>query len=496
MKKFTFHFTKKKIAFFSFLVFSIWLTYLFIRFRGYYAYDEFYHISSSDEQFHHLSQYRRAPYLNEAVRFLTSLLGRHYYTYKFIPWLLSLISAGIFFYLLSKFVTHVYSIILFLLLFGTHCLLVYNHLCVRMYICDEAVIAILVFLLYFLAQVKTSRLRILIHILYFIVSTFLLIFQPSEQSSIAVCGVGIVAWLCNTLGEKISPLLKDKKYILYTFCLSVILLTIMEIFIIAVRKGTIPIPIILKKVSTLNTSSIDIPYFTLYFLTQNIFLTIGLIGFSFKILKTFPGNKDNIIGIYSLGLIPFLAYNMLFFDSGPFRAFNAYLPVIIFITILWIDSFQRTIIVRSLSTIAVIITILLSSPDKKMLQFYQIPYIYRECFFNNYGALISQAKHELDSGRKCISIWANEHQQAGFELNTEYSFALENSINVSNGYTEKDLSDLMNYLETSDEQYILLIGTHTSWRLNSISTGYMEKLCNKYSYKKYGLEDAFLFYIN
>lgn len=486
----------KKISLVSFIIFLLWMAYLFIRFYGEYAYDEMYHISSSDQYFHTISEYHRAPYLNWAIYFLTILFGRNYYTYKLIPFILSLISIGILLYLLSKLARHSYSIILFLLLVSTHCLLVFNHLYIRMYICDEAVISILALLLYKLALADSVRKRILLNILYIMVASFLFLFHPSEQSSISVLAVGIAAWIASYIGPFLLSLLQKKGKLLFSFLLSSFLLIGLEIIIVLIRTGEVVIPGGLRRITLLPTSPPGTPVFTLYFLTQNILLTLGLIGLGYFIVKNIKINRETIIGIYALGFVPFLAYNMLFFDCGPFRSFNSYLPILIFISILWIDSLPQSILYRSFATVAVIATVIFSSPDRKFISFYESPYIFQETYFNNYGGLIDQAKQEINNGRKCISIWANEHQQAAFELNCEYSIAIENSANCSNGYSADDLQNLLTYIAETDQQYALIIGIHTNWRLDTICPGFMEYLYQRYPYIKYGQEDAFIFYIN
>ena len=210
-----------------------------------------------------------------------------------------------------------------------------------------------------------------------------------------------------------------------------------------------------------------------------------------------------MIGIYSLALLPFLAYNMLYFDRAYFRSYVAYLPILIFIAVLWLDSFKDTARYRCISAIAVLITVLFSNtgllqnPVRTMAVFYQHPYIYNETYFTDYEGLIIQARQDIADGRKCISIWPNMHQQAAFELDDEYSIALEDSRNVSLGYTEADIQSILTYLSETDDQYILLIGTHADGRLNAMNLEIMESLRETYPYTTYGdTRKGYLFYVN
>ena len=493
----------------AFIFFLFWRVYLIMRFKGLYAFDEMYHISSSDAYFHSISEYDRAPYLNWTVRFLSSILGRHYYTYKLIPFVLCLISIGSLLYLSSKLFQHQYNIILFTLLCSGHCLLIFNHLYVRMYVWDEAVISLLAVILYKLSQTTSLHKRIGLHILYFAVSAFLFVIQPGESSSIAVLGFGVVSWCLNYTGLHLIPFLEGKKLLTPAICLLEILVVAVEFYVFPLRLDT-SIPLFPDKLVHLirpvigynHITSVETPIFSLYFVLHNVLLPIGLLGFGYLLLKNRYKN-NNLIGIYSLALLPFLAYNMLYFDRTLFRGYAAYLPVLIFIAVLWLDSFQDTVQYRCISTIVVLITILLSNtgllqnPIKSMTAFYQYPYIYNETSFNDYGGMIMQARQDIADGRKCISIWPNMHQQAAFELDDEYSVALENSLNVSFGYTAEDIEPLRTYLSETNEPYILLLGPHTTSRLNRMDPDIMLFLYETYPYKRYGNDrEGLLFYIN
>ena len=497
-----------KTALIAFMAFFIWQAYLIVRYKGMYAFDEMYHISSSDAYFHSISEYDRAPYLNWIVRFLTSIFGRHYYTYKMIPFVLSLVSIGSLLYLASKLFQHTYNVILFTLLCAGHCVLIYNHLYVRMYVWDEAIIALLAIIIYKLSHVTSLYKRIGLHILYFGISAILYIIQPSEQSSISVLFVGIAAWCLNYLGQHLIPFLKSRRLLIPVLCLFILILLGAECILLLLRADNPPIPSFLSKVvdafrrvTKFDTIGIGMPNFTLYFICQNLLLSIGLFGYGYSLLKD-KFEKNNMIGIYSLALLPFLAYNMLYFDNGLFRSFVSFMPILILITILWLDHFTDTRLYRYVSLIAVLITIFFSNPGlkqnpiKNMITFFQNPYIYNETYFNEYEALINQACEDIKNGRKCIGIFSGMHQQAAFELNAEYSIALEDSVNVPVGYTAEDLELLLTYLSETNEQYVLLIGTHATWRVDGLIPGTMEYLRETYPYKRYGYQDAFLFYIN
>ena len=489
---------RKKISVISFMIFALWMLLFLVRFNGYYDHDELYHISAGNSDFFVISRYERAPYLNLTIHFLSSVFGRSYYVYKSVPFVLGLISMGIFLYLLNKMAQHTYSIVCFSFIMCSHSLLILNHMYIRMYICDEAMIAILALILYKLAHVNSILLRITLHIVYFITSVFLYLFQPSESSALAVLGVGIMAWVLNYIGIKLIPYLKKKGWLPIAFILCGILFIATLLYIIAIRTGTVPCPGFLSRAMVYHyTIDIVEPVFTGYFLTKGIFLTIGLIGFGYVLVK--KDLQNNLLGIYLLGLLPFLAYNLLYFDQRLFRAFASYLPVIIFVTILWLDQFPATLknIYRLVGV--TVLTALFSYPRATMhiKEFYTTPYSVGEIELDDHGSLVSQAMQEVSNGRKCICIWVSDHTKAIFdELSWEAAFCLEDDLNHVYEYTEQDTADFLNYLDSLTEPYILVVGPDCARKIDGrITPEFMDTLRERYSYHEY-IQDSYLFYIN
>ena len=70
----------KWIVILCFIAFVVWQITLIVHYEGWYAFDELYHISSSNFVFDAVSRYNRAPQINWCVKVLTTLLGKSYYT--------------------------------------------------------------------------------------------------------------------------------------------------------------------------------------------------------------------------------------------------------------------------------------------------------------------------------------------------------------------------------------------------------------------------------
>ncbi|MBD5505026.1 MAG: hypothetical protein HDR09_15175 [Lachnospiraceae bacterium] len=489
---------RRKTSFVLFVGYALFSLTFLIRFAGYYAHDEIYHISAADADFFGVTNYRRAPYLNLMIRGLTSVFGRNPYVYKLVPYVLGLISFSVFLYMIYHLAKHTYSIVCFALLMCTHSLLIINHMYIRMYVCDEAVIAVLALILYRLAHVSSRGLRIVLYLLYFAVASVLWFFQPTEKSSLAVLATGIAALVLNCAGSRIIPYLRERKRLMPALIVCGITLIAVMAGVVGIRLDMIPCPGFLSKiVVNRHGSGISQPVFIGYFLTKGIFLTIGLIGFGHLLLT--KELRDNLLGIYLLGLIPFLAYTVIYFDQRLFRAFAAFLPVLIFVTVLWLDHFSVSR--RSVGGIigVTVLTALFSYPRITMhiKEFYTLPYSVGEVFFDDYGGLLAQASKEISNGRKCFCIWVNEHAEAAFrDLKWDEDICLEDDVNNRYEYTEQDFQELLDYFETVQEPYVLVVGADSARKIDAwITTEFMNTLRAEYSYVEYP-QDAYLFYIN
>lgn len=489
---------RRKTTLVLFVGYALFSLLFLLRFAGYYAHDEIYHISAADADFFAASNYNRAPYLNLMIRGLTAVFGRNQYVYKLIPYILGLISFSAFLYMIYHLAEHTYSIVCFAFLICTHSLLILNHMYIRMYVCDEAVIAVLALILYRLAHVSSRGLRMILYFLYLAVASVLWLFQPTEMSSLAVLATGIAALLLNYAGSRLIPLLREKKRLLPALIACSVAFIAAMAGVVAIRSGMLPCPGFLSKIIfSQHAPGISQPVFIGYFLTKGIFLTIGMIGFGFLLLT--KELRDNLLGIYLLGLIPFLAYTIIFFDQRLFRAFAAFLPILIFVTVLWLDHFPVTRRAVGRIVLVTVLTALFSYPRITMhiKEFYTLPYSVGEVFFDNYRGLLAQASEEIRNGRKCFCIWVNTHAEAAFrDLQWDEDICLEDDLNNRFEYTEQDFQDLLDHFETLQEPYVLVVGADSARKIDYwITPEFMNTLRAEYSYKEY-MQDAYIFYIN
>lgn len=488
---------KKTMAFGCYFFFVIWRIILIVHYEGWYAFDETYHISSSNAEFYKISLYDRATYINDIIRWLSEYIGKSYYVYKLIPFILSAISFGALVYVLYHVVTHTYSMVIFTFIVSFHGVIIYNHLYIREYIWDEAVWSILVFLLYKMQQQGKLVKRIGFGILYILFAFSLTIMQSGYLIAVGLTLFALLAFVLNAILKKYAVQLKTVKHIRMVIWTGLSLLVLLEAILIVNRMGILstPLPKFVDRMLNIYGPYWGHAYFTRNFYYGGIGLVAGVIVYGYYMVKRRNDYADNVIGIYCLGIIPFLAFNALYFDCFPMRVYAPYLPVFVFVAVLGFDLFATRTLYKCIILLLSLFAVLKPEAEINIKEYVRAPYLWNETNLNNYGGLVEETQSAIDNGRKCICIWSDEHEAAAFPLDAEYMIALSNSINISNGYTEEDLTALMRYLESTEEPYSLMIGTHSDFQLNEIDEDFLMTLLETYSYSEYERR-AYLFYIN
>lgn len=484
------------VTYACYFFFVLWRIALIIHYEGWYAFDETYHISSSNNAFYFSSQYDTATYINSIIHWLSNVIGRSYYVYKLIPLLLSILSMGALFYVLYHLASHTYSIIVFAFICCFHGVIIFNHLYIREYIWDEAILSGLVFLFYRMYVAQKLYIRISLYLLYIALATGLVILQSGYWIALAIAVFGCFAFILNIVLKKYLQRLKRSKHIYGITALVIFLFIIIEIIIVTYRTGaiSIPLPDFVSRLMNLYDYW-GHAYFTRNFYRSGIGLVIGVAAYGYYLLKNINNYSNNIIGIYCLGVIPFICFNMIWFDCFPMRVYASYFPIFVLIAVLGFDTFPNRIPYRCIIAVLSIIVVLKPQAETNLIEYIKVPYIWNETNFNDYGGLIRETQQAMKEGRKCVCIWSNEHEEAAFVMNADYTIALANSINILNEYTKEDLYTLLKYFQDTNESYVLMIGTHCDWKLNDITEDFLDTLFTLYPYSEYERR-AYLFYIN
>lgn len=488
------------IMYVAYIMFALAITW---HFRGQYAIDEFFHLSATDKTFFETTVYNRAPYLNGMIRFFASVFGRGLAGHKLIPCILGMISSSIYFFLFYKSMKHVYSLCCFMFVMSTHSLLVANHVYIRMYIFDECMIALLCLILYIYARTNTLWKKILLNVLYFTCSIILYLFQKTEQSSMAIALVGMAAWIIFMIGPWIIEKLKERRIIIPMVVVVLMMIIGVIIYMGLIRRNIIPRPSVLDAFFIEQVKEPQFPIFRDYFITRGGFLSLGLIGFGYYLIKR---PKNYLLGIYACAALPFIAYQAVYFDQLVFRTFAPYIPAMIFGLLLWIDSFVNKKIFYAGITVVSMITVLFSYPgtysyrgfDINVKDFYERLYT-DDLEFADYGLLLEEINEELADGSKCMALWSNSHVNAALNyLPWERTMYLQGDLSEYLEYMDKDFEDILVFLESQKEPYALVIGPRCEQKINKwYNTMFMEFLKNRYQYKFYPeAMDAYIFYID
>lgn len=489
--------SKKTITIGCFFFFMIWRIILIVHYEGWYAYDETYHISSSNNEFYETSLYYGADYIGDIIHWLSGCIGKSYYVYKSIPFLLSGISIGALLYVLYHVTAHTYSVLIFTFVVSFHGVIIFNHLYIREYIWDEAVYSSLVFLLYRMQCEKQQIKRIGLGIIYIVLAFALAVIQSWYTIPLGLMLFALSAFALNAVLKIYFQKLKNMYYIRMVVWTGLGSLVILMTVLIANRVGVISLPVLesLNKISNVYGDYWGYPYFTRNFYCGGIGLVIGAIIYGYYMVKRADNYSDNRIGIYCLGIIPVIVLNVLYFDCCPMRVYASYLPTFVLAAVLGFDLMSTRIFYKCLILLFSVFAVLKPEAEIDIKEYIRAPYLWNETNFNNYGGLIEETQTAINNGRKCICIWSDEHEAAAFPLDAEYTIALNNSINLSNGYTEDDLSELLRYLQKVEEPYTVMIGTHSDWKLNEIKEDFLTELLDLYPYREYERR-AYLFYIN
>lgn len=494
---------EKRTVIIMYVVYVLWTLAIAWHFSGQYAIDEFFHLSATDKTFFETTVYNRAPYLNGIIRFFASVFGRGLVGHKLISCILGIVSTSVYFFLFYKSAKHVYSLCCFMFVMSTHSLLIANHSYIRMYVFDECVIALLCLILYIYARTNKLWKKILLNALYFACSIILYLFQKTEQSSMAVALVGIAAWIIFMIGPWIIEKLKERRIIIPAVAMILIMIIGIIIYMGLIRRGIIPHPSFLGPFFMEHVKEPQFPIFRDYFMTRGAFLSLGLVGFGYYLIKR---PKNYLLSIYACAVLPFIAYQAIYFDQLMFRTFAPYIPAMIFGLLLWIDSFVNKKVFYTCITGISVITVLFSYPgtysyrgfDINVREFYERLYT-DDLEFADYGLLLEEINEELSDGSRCMALWSNSHVNAALNyLPWDRTMYLQGDLSEYLEYTDKDFEDVLIFLEEQKEPYIFVIGPRCEHKINKwYNTTFMEVLKKEYEYKFYPeAMDAYIFYIN
>lgn len=497
-------FTKNRmVPIACFCGYAIWQLIMIIRYYGMYSYDETYHIFAANDYYNSISSYNRAPYINMLISALSKMFGRNYYVYKSIPYILSLISIGLLLYVLYHYVNRNICIILFTVLVALHSSIFFINIYIRMYIFDEALVAVAAFLLLRMSMTESKVRKAKYIAVYALAAFVLMFFQPKEQSSWLLAIICMMALCGNLIGGYIIEWAdKNKKQLIVIIALAVVVLGIACLFV-AVKNGIMKLPFYVFHIEQKN----DYPWLLRHVLKGNLLICLGMLHMGIRLVYNRYERKSNLLGIYLLGLIPLLLFLIVYYDNFILRVLSIYLPVMVMLTAIWIDSIKPRIVSGVLIGGLYLFNIYKSQADLDIKSYLRSPYIQWEAGMNDYGSMVEDTKAAVLDGRKCICFWKSRNDMSMFDDVTsiaDTNLCLEDDNNKLLGDIDAQvMHDLLDKFEQTDDRYVVMIAPIVESRIANedfpevYCPEFLDTLKSRYEYKQYTSQSfCGVFYVN
>jgi len=465
------------------LFFALWQMLVIVHYKGWYAFDETYHLFASNDFFKSISSYDRAPYINETIAWLTHMFGKSYYIYKLIPYIVSVISIGIMLYVLYHYIAHNYSMLLFTIMVSFHTVVLFNHIYIRMYVFDELMVSILVLIFFLLSKTNSKLKKAILSVIYITASVLLFLFCTWEGSSKVLIIIAAGAYVGNGLGKFLINYCVNRNKQLILLIAFMSLLTVLMAFIIGYKAGLIKLSFAIPMVDM----GVGYPWLFRHFYHGNIALLLALAIVGVRLIYNRYSIDSNIVGIYLLAFLSFVIYILVYFDAFFLRVFASYMVVMIFVAVFWADSLETSRINAGIIVLLFGYNLLHSQSDIDFKEYIEAPYIQWESGLNNYDGLIDRTTGLIDEGRMCICIWNSYNDAALYsELYdiADENYCLVDDCNMNTGeVTVEILDDILDRMSTTSKKYVIMIAPHVDSLLEDEAdqnsptyVGYIDKL--------------------
>lgn len=408
----------KYVLAFSLVIFYIMRLFTLIKYDGFFAIDEFFHISTTNPDF--IFGYDRAIYLNLLCKIFVLLFGYSDLSVKLVPLFMGSISFICFIYLAYRLYKKPIIIFAASLIIIFHSLFVYNHIYIRMYVVLEALIMVSCVILFHSNLYKSKSKIIYANLciaLFLILGVLYFSFTNDPSAYLVLCVyifITIVFLFENKISNFIKSLSQKQKIIAIIFC--AFMFIIAETLIILLKSGYfidyLPKIFLGSGIYRVLTSLYvsEKPDFISYFFTRGVMITIPFLCSGIYIFKD-ANNPIKII--YLFALIPFLGYNAILYNSLMFRSYVPYLSLLILCCFWCIEKCTYFISYRTLPIlIAAAFTIFCSYPKN----FFKQPRIVSETLMDDYGSAIEEAQIMQKYGSKLVCVFGSEMQLRYFRL--------------------------------------------------------------------------------
>lgn len=396
----------------SCLCFFTYRVLFLIKHIGYFAFDEFYHISTLNSEY--ITDYNRAQYINFLVKIVCKLFGQSDAVVKTIPLLMGTISFLCGMYLMYNIYNNPYWIITISSVLICLPNMVYNHFYIRMYVFLEAVIMLDCLLLFMAERKRGTKLGVLL-VLLAEALTAIYSFNTNDFSSKALqlfmLGLGVY-YFCRIY---IRNMFKEYLFVKIGVWLILFLGVFVILFIVAAKQHWFGLSVFgnaaVIKLMGMNLESFyhaDSPVFL-----QFIFGKLFYISIPFVISSVYVWRKNIQDGkiLSVIAGLPLLGYMTLLYDSYLLRTYIAFFPILCIVSCLAFDNIKLT----ELQHLTIIYVVLLLTINGQYI-FWKSPKIANETAVSNLGEAVEVARELEKQGYEIVTFMTYETQSAYFDL--------------------------------------------------------------------------------
>lgn len=443
---------------------------------GVYSIDEFYSLGSADLDFE--TAYNRTVYMNFLVRLFSKLFGQSFYVFKMIPEIMGGISFGCALYLMTKLCKKNSTILVGSVAITFNALILFNHIYIRHYVCQEMIYMIGMVLVYLYTESK-SKFRIGFLLINLVVS---LIYHNNTGDESGYAMVAIAAVMCiMALICKVLPKILGSKII---WSVAFLGWGIVEVFVILLKKQMIDYTSngTLKWIHyVLSFYQTDMFTFVLFLILVDLSVVIALLAILFKLAKNkFEDEQPLFLLVYTC--LPIIAYFSFFFNNNLLRTFNPYITAGIVIFAIFYDGLKGKIKGFLAMLVVVNLTFSYYPFPTGLVDFWSEPGVGEEIYTRNYNNIIDEAREAEQEGYEIVPMLTLTHQEHYFGLNPEISLTILDDNNKTIREDE-EIVKILEELIASGEKYVLT--ADTLGRDVLVRIGWFEKLQDEYRHSLY-----------
>lgn len=403
--------SKKIMVFISIVIFLVYRVLFLINHKGYFSFDEFYHISTLNRDY--VTSYDRAPYINGMVKMLCKVLWQSDFIVKLVPLILGAISFGCALYLLYNIYDNSYWILIISIILIFVPYIANNHFYIRMYVFLEAIFMLDSLLFY--NAVKKRDDGGCAYIALAVLLTTLYTIYTSDFSAKAILLIVATVSLYYFFYEDLISIFKKYKIvriigvIFLVCCLSIVA------YLVAVKQHWIRSSLLESelalKVLGMNLETFyhaESPVFLKFIFLRNFYVSIPFLFSAIYICK----RKDNTKKIlFIVSILPLLGYIILLYNSHLIRTYMAFFPIVCIVAYLSFDKIKLS----NKQYWALLIGVLVLSLNGTR-SFWNSPGIANETGASNVGGAMKIVNNYEKQDYEIVSLMTYKTQTAYFDL--------------------------------------------------------------------------------